>query len=102
MTIDKNISIKIDFGAKGADEIFQNLSVLFSTPKGTVVFDREFGLNFSLLDNPLKIARTLFNAEVIEAVNKYETRVIIKEVQYQADEVKGILKPKVVVDIVGA
>jgi phage baseplate assembly protein W len=99
--IDLNsIEIKVDFNVQGIDEIYQNLKTLFSTPVGTVVFDRELGIDWGILDLPLPQAKAALTVEYIEKVNKYEPRVKVSEVTFEVDGVQGILKPKVVIEFV--
>ena len=40
--------VKIIFDAIGSDEILQNLRTLYTTPQGTVPFDRDFGIDFKI------------------------------------------------------
>ncbi|MFT5873859.1 MAG: phage baseplate assembly protein W [Clostridium sp.] len=94
------IEINIDFNVKGTDEIYQNLKTLFSTPVGTVVFDRDLGIDWSILDSPLPQAKAALTIEYIEKVKKYEPRVKVSEVTFVVDGVQGILKPKVVIEYV--
>ena len=35
-----------------ADEIEQNVRMIISTPKGTVALDRDFGIDYDLVDQP--------------------------------------------------
>ncbi len=95
-----NTNIIIDFSALGSNEIMQNLKVLFSTPAGTVALDRDFGIDWSILDNPINVAKTLLIVEYTEKVREYEPRVEVKEVTYTYDELNGKIIPKVVVGIV--
>ncbi|PKL00073.1 MAG: hypothetical protein CVV56_08135 [Tenericutes bacterium HGW-Tenericutes-1] len=100
MIIDTNANIKIDFGAIGAQEIMQNLSVLYSTPQGSVAFDREFGIDWSILDNPLPIARSLLISEYIIKTKKYEPRAEIVSIDFLNEDDEALLKPKVVIKLV--
>jgi phage baseplate assembly protein W len=46
--------------------------LLFRTPVGTVVFDRDFGIDWSFLDLPLPQAKAKLTVEYINKVKKYE------------------------------
>lgn len=94
------ISININFHAEDAEEILQNLKMLFTTPKGTVPFDRNFGINFDLVDRPQNIARALLTAEYTEQVRRYEQRARVKEVIFNSCVIEGVLIPKVVIELV--
>lgn len=89
---------KINLDATGIDEIYQNLNVLYTTPEGTVPFDREFGINTDILDNPLPIAKGLLIAEYINKTRKYEPRAKVKKVDFEYRE--ETIVPKVVIEIV--
>jgi phage baseplate assembly protein W len=96
----ESIEIKVNFSVEGIDEIYQNLKTLFSTPVGTVVFDRDLGIDWSILDLPLPQAKAALTIEYIEKVRKYEPRVKVSEVAFIVDGTNGILKPKVVIEVV--
>ena len=90
----------VNFGSQGNEEVYQNLSTLFTTPVGTVPFDREFGIDISLLDNSLPIAQGRLIVEYIEKTKIYEPRAIVKEVSFTNNSDEGTLIPKVVIEIV--
>lgn len=77
-------------------EIIRNVQTLLATPKGTCPLYRDFGLNTTYLDHPLTIAQNLMAVEVIEAIEKWEPRVQVKEVTFEPDQ-EGKLKTKVVI-----
>jgi phage baseplate assembly protein W len=91
---------KINFLATGADEVIQNVRTIITTPSGTVPFDRDFGIDQSLLDLPIREARARLTVEYIEKIKAYEPRANIKSISFTANK-HGQLTPKVVVDIVG-
>lgn len=78
-------------------EIIRNLKILYSTPEGTVVADRNFGINMSIQDNPINLAKAKLVSEYIMKTKKYEPRVKVKEVLFDID-FDGSLKSKVVID----
>ncbi|MBP1924586.1 phage baseplate assembly protein W [Sedimentibacter acidaminivorans] len=89
---------KIDFGVQNYDEIYQNLRIIYTTPVGTVPFDRNFGIDFSILDYSLPITQGKLLIEYIEKTKKYEPRVKVKEVFFVPNEENGTLIPKVVIE----
>lgn len=95
----ENTIIDINLQAKGYEEIYQNLQVIYTTPVGTVAFDREFGIDIDVLDNPIPIAKGRLIVELIEKTRKYEPRAIVKEVTFKRSEKDGKLIPKVVIEI---
>lgn len=94
------LGIDTNFGATGTEEIQQNVAVIISTPQGSVVSDRAFGINFNIVDRPLLIAKGLLIQNYTEAVRTYEPRAEVTSVTFNTDPDTGLLIPKVVVNIV--
>lgn len=93
------IEISFEYGAgENAEEkeIIRNVRTILITPLGTCPLYRQFGVNMTFLDYPLDVAQNLFAVEVIEAVERWEPRVIVKEVTFEAD-MEGKLRAKVVI-----
>lgn len=99
MMIDYTL-VNIDFGAEGNTEIYQNLKTLYTTPAGTVPFDRDFGINIELLDAPIPLAQGRLIVEYTEKTEKYESRASVKEVNFEVNPKNGKIFPKVVIEIV--
>lgn len=99
MIIEKNYNIPVDFSASGRAEIVQNVRTILSTPKFSVPLDREFGLDATLLDKPLPVAKAQITAAIIAAINKYEPRVKVSKVFFESAAIEGVLQPKVQVVI---
>lgn len=101
MVIDLNsVSININLNAQGAEEIYQNLQVLYTTSEGTVPFDREFGINLDMLDYPIPLAEGKLIVEYTEKTKRFEPRASVKEVIFEHSSKEGVLVPKVVIEIV--
>ena len=83
----------IIIGATGLEEIFQNVRMILTTPKGTVPLDRDFGLSQTFLDQPTTLAKAKALPEIIEQVEKYEPRVKVTEVVWVDS---GIMEGKLV------
>lgn len=77
-------------------DIYKCLKTLLTTPQGTVPFDRNFGINTELLDEPLNYAKGKIISEYYSKIKKYEPRVKIKEIFFVNDYDKII--PKVVIE----
>ncbi len=72
------------------DDVLKRLEVLFATPKGTVAFDREFGLSVDLVDLPINLARIRLMEEAHNLLLKYEPGYRVKDVQLKIiDEKHG-------------
>ena len=88
---------KIQFNEEDTvNAVLQNIAVILSTPMGTVPLYRDFGLDVSALDYPLDIAQNLIAVAAIEAIEKWEPRVTVKDLTFQPDT-SGQLKAKVVI-----
>lgn len=83
-----------------AEEILQNVRFLLLTPKFTVPLDRDFGLSQRFIDKPLPVAESLFRAEILDAIEKYEPRVEVESVTFEMGDTPGMLIPRVEVNIV--
>lgn len=82
-------------------EILQNVAVILSTPKGSVPNYREFGVDATVVDRPLPVAKSLLVSAVTEAVERFEPRARVVRVTSVADEADmGRLIPTVEVEIV--
>lgn len=90
----------IDFAAEGNTEIYQNLKILYTTPAGTVPFDRDFGINIEFLDAPIPLAQGRIIVEYTEKTKTYEPRAAVKEVNFDIHPQSGNLIPKVVINLV--
>lgn len=89
----------ISFGPKSElEEVLQNVRCILSTPRFSVPLDREFGINASYLDKPLETAKAKLAADIVLAVAKYEPRVTVINVLWEADP-DGVLKAKVQVSL---
>lgn len=66
-------------------EIAQNVAMIISTPQGSVPLDRDFGLDHTIIDRPMPRARALMEVEIVRQVGKYEPRVRVLRVLWDAD-----------------
>lgn len=85
------------------EEVLQNVAMIISTPQFTVPLDRGFGLQQRFLDKPLAVAQAILVSEVLDAIEKYEPRVEIKNITFKQNEQDakvGKLIPRVEVDII--
>lgn len=85
----------INFGVAGEEEILQNVRMIMTTPKYSVPLDREFGVDATVLDKPLPVARAKMAAAIMDAVRRYEPRVAVTGIEFGGDGLTGGLIPKV-------
>jgi phage baseplate assembly protein W len=91
--------------ASVADEIVQNVRMIITTPKGSVPLDRDFGLDFSVIDRPAPVAKALLDVEIVSQVARYEPRARVDQVIWnddQAGAMDGRLLPQVMIDVEAA
>lgn len=103
MIYEVTLNGSIDF-APGSEvaEIMQNLRTLYSTRKGSVPLDRDFGLSWDFLDKPYAVARNMLIAEIYEATEKYEPRAVIQRISFENsmdDIIRGFRFPRIMVSI---
>lgn len=80
--------------------ILQNIRVLLATKQGSVPLYRQFGLLQQFLDKPLAVAKPLLYLEVKEAIEEWEPRAEVVDVDLVMDEERpGRLLPVVEVRI---
>lgn len=95
----------IDFAPSGEIfEVLQNVRTIITTEKGTVPLDREFGLSWNTVDQPISVCEMMMRSEVIEAVEKYEPRARVVNIAFDGssdDLMNGRLRPIVTLKIVG-
>ncbi len=93
--------IEISFDRAGGDEarrreIVRNIENILLTPVGTDPLYRDFGIDTSMLDYPLDTAQSMMAVEVIDAIEKWEPRVRVRDVSFVSDP-SGSLGVKVVI-----
>lgn len=92
---------KICLGEKDMiHSVIQNIALILSAPKGSVPFHREFGLDWSALDKPMPIAKSLLIPEIREAIETWKPRATFVSVSFEENASKpGVLIPTVEVEI---
>lgn len=81
-----------------AEEVLQNVRMIISTVKYSVPMDREFGIDGTVVDRPINIAKAHLSNEIFRAVRRYEPRAEIASIDFEGDE-SGRLIPKITVRI---
>lgn len=66
-----------------AQDIRRCLTALYSVREGEQPLDRDFGLSWEFLDQPMPIAQNLLALEIIKKTNRYEPRVSVDKVGYE-------------------
>ena len=80
------------------EEVAQNVRTICATPKYSVPMDRLFGIDAAILDRPTPKAIAQLQAELIQAIRKFEPRCKVKKVSFDGD-MNGRLTAKVRIEI---
>ena len=67
-----------------AASALQNIALLIGTKQGTVPMYREFGLPMEFLGQPEAIARTIAAREIDEAIERFEPRATVNDIQFES------------------
>lgn len=89
---------EIDFGATGIKAILQNVSFILSTVVYSCPMDRKFGWTPDI-DSPIHISRATNIAQIIQAIQDYEPRAIVHEVQTEGYALNGETKAIITIAI---
>jgi uncharacterized protein len=84
------------FTSDALAELNRKISLLLTTPVGTMPLDREFGTDWSFLDAPSEAAKSLFVAEIADKIQTFIPEVRVEAVEWVVSDV-GALIPKVVI-----
>ncbi len=63
--------------------VLQNLAIILNTKKGTIPMYREFGIDMSFIDKPPAIAEALARSAIVEAVENFEPRAKILNIEFE-------------------
>ena len=76
------------------EEVAQNVRTICTTEKYSVPMDRLFGVDATMLDRPTPKAMAALQAELIQAIRKYEPRCKVRKISFEGD-INGKLTVKV-------
>ena len=97
-----NSQAGIVIGAKGIEDVLQCVRLILSTPKGSVPLDRDFGVDWSIVDRPAGEVSQTLKAYIASQIQKYEPRVKIKKVELSGEELPdGRVKVRVLIEVRG-
>ncbi|MCI7419377.1 MAG: GPW/gp25 family protein [Clostridium sp.] len=82
------------------EDVERSFNAIFSTHKGTVPLKRGYGIDPSVLDYPLPVAKTLLAEAIYNAADEYEERAEIVDVQFTYDAENDRLSPVISYEIV--
>lgn len=100
MNISTDVIIDCEFKTDTWADVLRCLTVLYGSRVGTQALDRDFGIDWSFLDQPMETAKALIEAELITKTRKYEKRAKVEQVQWSGNYTDGNIQPKVVIALV--
>lgn len=95
-------ALSITIGSIEVNEIIQNDRMILSIIKGSLYFDRDFGLNPDLIDMPQLQAAFKYREEITNEIERYKPRVNVLEINFTTDKndlMNGTLLPVVKLEI---
>lgn len=81
-----------------AEEVTQNVATIIATERGSVPYDREFGIDRTAIDQPVNIGRAKITADIVRTVRKYEPRATIKRIDWSTSA-EGLRNPTAIIEI---
>mgnify|MGYP000037423317 FL=1 len=81
------------------EEVAQNIRVLLETVKYDVPLARDMGLDADYLHKPQPVAETLLYQSIADAIETYEPRAELVDIDFSVDAESGAIIPVVEVDI---
>ena len=81
------------------NEDIERVKTIITTPKNSVAFNRNFGIDFNIVDLPLNVAKNRLIVEYTEKIKKYMSNIEVKDIQFNRNQ-NGNLIIKVVVGYV--
>ena len=90
----------IDFGARGVEEVLQNVRTYLSTTRFSVVLDRTLGIDARVVDRPINKARAIISADILGGLPRHEPRAKVLSIAFSGDGLDGALTPMVKVRVI--
>lgn len=95
--INPTIEIAFESSLSRKDAIIRQLKVLYGTRKGEQALDRNFGIDWSFLDQPMEVAKAMLSAEIITQTTQYVPAIAITLIDFTSD-LNGSLTPTIRVE----
>lgn len=97
--IDTSQEVNLNWNATNDERIVQNVLNIISTWKYEVAYNREMGIDSTLLEKPTQISSAQYISEVFRVIQEYEPRVTVKEVKFIGTDENGNMQFKVVINV---
>ena len=94
-----SVGAAVDFApATVVEEVLQNVRTILATIKFSVPMDRAFGIDGTIIDRPINLAKARLSNEIFRAVRRYEPRTVVESIEFEGAE-SGRLMPIVKVSV---
>ena len=90
-------NFEIDYSANGIKAKLQNVRFILNSMANSCVLAREIGFE-AAVDAPIQIAPALNSTALIQAINKYDTTIVVESIDTDVDAQTGKIKFKVKVN----
>lgn len=97
--IDTSKPYNLNWAAKGAERVVQNVFNLINIWRYEVAYNRTMGLDPAIPDKPSDKASAMYISEIYRLVADYEPRAIIKDVKYFGVDKDGQMQHQVVIEV---
>jgi len=98
--MDLHVEIRAGKGKTVPEDVLRCLATLYGTRPGELQTDRAFGISREMVDKNVPVAQQMLRREIILKTLRYEPRVRVLDVVFEAENPKGILNTTVVIEIV--
>jgi len=93
------IQISAENGEPVPEDVRRVIAALLGTRRGEMETDRAYGIAWDALDKPVPEAMRMITLDVVMQIPKYETRCRVVRVDFDAEDARGILGVKVVIEV---
>lgn len=82
-TIDCSQGVTLNLAPESfVEEIVQEIYILLNTPKGSIPYYREFGIDGDYLHKPMQIAKAMYAAAVTDAIEQFIPGVQLQNISF--------------------
>lgn len=89
LTVNANLPARVVIGATGLAGLAQEVRTVITTRKGSVPLDRDFGVDWAVIDRPVGAVLPAYIADVAMQIERYVPRVRVVSVTYESSTNRG-------------
>lgn len=80
------------------EDLYKQLNNLLSTRKGTIPINRDFGIDWNVLSQPLDEAESSFVVELMEQIEAYIPELKASEIEFTVEPENGKIIPTITIE----